>query len=104
MFWKKKPAEKPCKDGMELLAVRISRLEADYASLDRFQNGIDAEMSECWDKVNNALARLGGRTRKAKELEAQPAPPVDLNAAIRAGKVRVPSWGSSARSVGSQAE
>jgi len=54
-------------------------------------DSIDADMSALWDKVNHALARIGGRKSKrgVSQEEETPAPPsVDaLNLAIMKGEV-----------------
>lgn len=59
------------------------------------QQALDADMSNLWDKVNHALARIGGRAKKAAQGPEEPSgngerTVEELNLAIMRGEVT--SW------------
>ncbi len=97
-YWMKKrdfEAYKSVQRALESLRTDVRVVHEGQRTLEKQFTEIDTEMSVLWDKVNHALARLGGRKSKKPEEPNGDKPPQsvdDLNLAIMRGEVT--SWPS----------
>lgn len=82
-------------DRLETLFERDRQCQASHQTHESSQNALDADMSALWDKVNHALARIGGRAKKPAQEPDEPSSNggrtvEELNLAIVRGEVT--SW------------
>jgi len=72
--------------GLKGLIEQQELCQERHKQVDRDIDNLDADMSALWDKVNNALARLGGRkSRKSAPEPEDNGRPSDINEQIRMG-------------------